>query len=432
MKTKNKILAIGEIAIVLCAVFLMALPAVATDRTTQKAITTASEDDFVLEIYGNANEDDSIDMRDTTYIKLVIFGKKPKTDFADANYDGKVSMLDVGQTKLIILGKEAKLTFIDAAEGVVTVNKPVKRIGAGHSSIVQLLRVLDAADMIVITDTHTPGMGTKFFPEISQLPNFGSVFDPDYEAILSENPDVFLSGSNKEGYEEKLQGVTVISPTTSCLRFETERFVEEVTKLGYVLDKEKEAEEFIDWHIGYLNIIEDRIEKLSADEKPRTYIECCADYYMLGATYAKMFDLIGAINIAADTEGGYVEDEWVVAQDPEIIMQLGGNMWMGYSCGYDEDDPTSISQKTEQIMDRPGWKGITAVKEEKVYIVDMYCVWEVPNFIIGTAYIVKWFHPELFEDLNPEEIHQEYLDRFQRIDYDLDEHGVFVYPPIEI
>jgi iron complex transport system substrate-binding protein len=66
-------------------------------------------------IYGNANEDDVLDMRDVTYIKLVIFGKKPATTFADANYDGKISMLDVGQTKLIILGKEKLLTLIDQA-----------------------------------------------------------------------------------------------------------------------------------------------------------------------------------------------------------------------------------------------------------------------------------------------------------------------------
>ena len=443
MKTKNKILALVEIAIILCSVFLVALPAIAADQTTQKVSATevtktASEDDFTLEIYGNANEDDTIDMRDYTCTARIICWLEDETDLADANYDGRISVADMTQIGLIILGRESELTFVDATGDEVTINKPVKRIAVGHSSIAQLLRVLDATDMIVITDEHTPGMGTKFFPEISQLPNFGSVFDPDYEAILSVNPDVFMASIEsgltppKEEYEEKLQGVTVFSPTTSCLRFETENFIEEVTKLGYVLDKEKEAEEFIDWHTGYLNTIEDRIEKLSADEKPRTYIECCADYYMLGATYAKMFDLIGAINIAADTESGYVGDEWLIAQNPEIIMQLGGNMWMGYSCGYDEDEPTSISQKKKEIMDRPGWEGTTAVKEEEVYIVDMYCVWEVPNFIIGTTYIVKWFHPELFEDLDPEAIHQEYLDRFQRIDYDLDEHGVFAYPPIDI
>ena len=42
--------------------------------------------------------------------------------------------------------------------------------------------------------------------------------------------------------------------------------------------------------------------------------------------------------------------------------------------------------------------------------------------------MAKWFHPELFEDLDPQAIHQEFLTEFQRLDYDLDERGVFVYP----
>lgn len=64
--------------------------------------------DEILDIYGNANEDDAIDWTDVTYIKQVIFGEKPYTGFADANYDGKVSMLDVVQTKLILLGKRER------------------------------------------------------------------------------------------------------------------------------------------------------------------------------------------------------------------------------------------------------------------------------------------------------------------------------------
>ncbi len=42
------------------------------------------------------------------------------------------------------------------------------------------------------------------------------------------------------------------------------------------------------------------------------------------------------------------------------------------------------------------------------------------------------FHPDLFADMDPEAIHQEFLTDFQELDYDLNEHGVFVYPPIEI
>ncbi|MCK4733910.1 MAG: hypothetical protein KAT65_15760, partial [Methanophagales archaeon] len=73
MEKKTKILALFEIAIVLCSVFLVSLSGIglAAGQTMQKAtaseVTTASEDNFVLGVYGNANEDDSIDMRDLTY-----------------------------------------------------------------------------------------------------------------------------------------------------------------------------------------------------------------------------------------------------------------------------------------------------------------------------------------------------------------------------
>ena len=56
-------LALLEIAVVLCSVFLVALPAIAAgpnqemQKVSPNTITTASEDDYVLDIYGNANED---------------------------------------------------------------------------------------------------------------------------------------------------------------------------------------------------------------------------------------------------------------------------------------------------------------------------------------------------------------------------------------
>ena len=129
---KTKTLALVEIAIVLCSVFLVALPAIAADQTMHRAsantIITTSEDDFVLGIYGNANEDDTIDMRDLTYVKLIFFGKKPETELSDAKYDGKINPLDFVQIKLIIVGKEKELTLIDSADRIVTVKKPLKRL----------------------------------------------------------------------------------------------------------------------------------------------------------------------------------------------------------------------------------------------------------------------------------------------------------------
>lgn len=44
------------------------------------------------------------------------------------------------------------------------------------------------------------------------------------------------------------------------------------------------------------------------------------------------------------------------------------------------------------------------------------------------ATMAKWLYPETFAYLNPEEIHQEYIDTFFGIDFDVSEQGVFEYP----
>jgi iron complex transport system substrate-binding protein len=160
MKTKNssfgktflskRRFALVEIIIVLCLVFLVALPGIAAEQSTQEVsaskVTTASEDDYVLGIYGNANEDDTIDMRDLTYVKLIFFGKKPETELADAKYDGKINPLDFIQIKLIIVGKEKELTLVDTLGKAVTVHKPVKRIIVIADTQADVIRVLGAVD----------------------------------------------------------------------------------------------------------------------------------------------------------------------------------------------------------------------------------------------------------------------------------------------
>jgi iron complex transport system substrate-binding protein len=93
-----------------------------------------------LEIYGNANEDDTIDMRDLTYVKLIFFGKKPETELADAKYDGKINPLDFIQIKLIIVGKEKELTLVDSADKIKTVEKPITRIVTYNTNALETMR----------------------------------------------------------------------------------------------------------------------------------------------------------------------------------------------------------------------------------------------------------------------------------------------------
>jgi iron complex transport system substrate-binding protein len=121
----------------------------------------------------------------------------------------------------------------------------------------------------------------------------------------------------------------------------------------------------------------------------------------------------------------YVEVEWLLDQNPDVIIGSEHGL-----CGYETDDISSIKTYYEEIIGLPGFKEeMDAVKNGRVHIIDMSITRGCKN-LVGTAYMAKWFYPNI--PLDPIEIHQNYLGEFcGGLDYDVREHGVFVYPPLE-
>ena len=81
---------------------------------------------------------------------------------------------------------------------------------------------------------------------------------------------------------------------------------------------------------------------------------------------------------------------------------------------------------SDVIETRPGWDNLDAVKNNK------FCVYsnEIalgPDSIVGHAYLAKWFHPELDDNIDPKGIYKEYLECF--IDVEYPEDLIFAYPP---
>ena len=429
MKTKNKILALVEIAVVLCSVFLVTIPV---------PTIAAGQDDDVLGIYGNANLDDCIDMRDYTYTARIICWLEEETDLADANYDGRISVADMTQIGLIILGRESELTLVDSADRTVTVNKPVERIVTASVASTETVKTLKAQDKVVGVVMYVED-DDIFFPELSKLPSVGgwsTDTPPDYEKILELNPDIVIAYSEYTvPFEETLEPAGIAVVRLDFYKPIPEVMLEEIEKLGYILNKREEAEEFIDFYEGYMNTINERVEGLSKEDKPLIYFEAWGDYSTWSKGSGGWGDMLitqaGGINIAADlpSESGYiyeVDPEWLIEQNPEMILRQAYYA----SSGYDEDDPSEVEALRDAIMSRPELAEVTAIKNEDVYVLSWHLVSTARHFVCA-AYMAKWFHPELFEDLDPKALHQEYLTEFQGLDIDLDEKGVFVYPPLE-
>ena len=441
MKAKNKMIALVQIAVVLCSLFLVAIPAIAAQEQNQamrtagvSEVTTASEDDYVLGIYGNANEDDTIDMGDVVYTKLAIFGKKPKTELCDAKYDGRINVLDVIQTKLIILGKEKEITIIDSLDRIVTVKKPIKRAVVAYYTTLETLRAIKVPREIIVGVPSYPNVADweTYFAEYKDKPGLGDMWNPDCEAILNLDPDVvFLTSSARFGSVGHTSDV-LESAGIAVLRFSHsgDGTGETITKLGYIIDKEEEAEEFSNWHEGVVNLVKERVEKIPEEDKPKVYYESQHIWNGFREELARV-GLAGGKNI--HPAGQVIDPEAVIKEDPDIIVKVAwGDDLTGYHL--DAEDTTAIEKIREEVMSRPELQNVGAVKTGRVYVISIYLMCGRTSghggvrSIAQIVYNAKWFHPDLFKDVDPKAIHQEYLTRFQGLDFDLDKKGVFAYP----
>ena len=427
---QNKILASLEIAIVFCLLFFVALPSIA-----------AASEDETLDIYGNANEDDIIDMRDLTFTARMILRLEDETELADANYDGRISVADMTQIGLIILGRESKLTLVDSADRIVTVNKPVERIVWTHYSTCEPIKILGAWDRVVGRDSYP--LSELLFPGITELPVIcgpGYAYDVYYETVFELDPDIFLTAiTPMPGFEDVVatlepEGIPVVALNF----FEPPPMVENTRKLRYVLNTEEEGEEFIAFYEGVINGITEETAGLSEEEKPQVFIKfsgytpealSTGTDELPGVGY--QMAIAGGINIAADLPGpGWVPEvdpEWLTEQNPDIVVAQIWEVHHPGALGYGVDDDSVAEATREKIMAMDVFAGGKAVEEGKIYLYVLELM-PTPRFVVGIAYMAKWFHPTLFSDLDPQDIHQQYLTDFMGIDYDLSEHGVFVYP----
>jgi iron complex transport system substrate-binding protein len=397
------------------------------------SITPVAASDYTLGVFGNANEDDTINMQDVTYTELIILEYRDATELADAKYDGDVDILDMTQIALIILGREKEMTVVDATDRIVTVKKPIERIITPNGDCMPLMRALGAADKIVGVSKYTI-KDTLFYPEFGDYPSVGSVWSPDYEAMLGCNPDAVImyasfSQTKCDAIEDTL---TDANPEIACIRidgYKPSRLVEDTILLGYLLGKRDEAEVWIDFYEGFLNQIYDEVEDIPTDDRTKVYIECWRAYHTAAGNsgWQEKVELAGGYNIFRDLTIDYpdVSEEDVIDRHPDAIIRAAKT-----EGGYDTDDITELSGLADDIMDRTELAHVPAVENGKVYVINNAVFGGTAHFV-GMGYIAKWLYPDRFTDLNPEAAHRQYLTEFQGLDESLVDNGVFVYPQFD-
>ena len=350
--------------------------------------------------------------------------------------EGELELDDVGDAAYVYAYWDGKPRMsTDAADRLITQYRPIERFVATHRGQFDLLRILKVeADRVVGVErqiTHA-GEYSLYFAEYQGKTDVGSFGGSNVETKVGLRPDaILIFGSMVAGYTDVLEsaGITVIY--IRDIRGYSYNVAKTTRDVGYIFGQEDEAEEYIDWHEGLMNLINEKVENIPEEDKPKVYYEMNRKY-RTGGERISQITKTGGKSIFGDELGSNViiNAEEVAKQNPDIIVICGDG-----GSGYWTDDTTQLRGIREELMNREILQNVTAVKTGKVYSMSRYI--SAGGSMCGgrgfihAAYQAKWFNPTYFEDFDPKAIHQEYLTRFQGLDWDLDEHGVYVYHPKE-
>ncbi|MDR2461149.1 MAG: ABC transporter substrate-binding protein [Deltaproteobacteria bacterium] len=308
---------------------------------------------------------------------------------------------------------EETQVVVDSIGRQVTLPKPVTRAVIANGYNLELVNAIGAIDTIVGVDYITFGdidAYGRYFSEDSIIGMDAS--ELNYEKIIELNPQVLILTGNGtwQDAEEKLApfGIKVLVLNA----YYTSEFRENWALAGKVFGKEIEASEYIDYFDEKLAYIQEQLKDVP---KKTLYYE----YKHMGNTtipgdyFYNMVIYAGAQNIFDDAINVEIDPEIVVLRNPEYIVRVGTDNLSGR---YVPPTLEEFQRRKDEIIRRPGWDEIQAVKNDRILLLSHYTQGAASK-LVGTMYIAKFLYPEHLPDLNPEEVFKTWLERFQKFPY---------------
>jgi iron complex transport system substrate-binding protein len=252
------------------------------------------------------------------------------------------------------------------------------------------------------------------------------------------DPDIIFIGYS---YPGKAYGIDAhakaLAPFTNltCVGldfFYPENMTVEMEKLGNILNKQAEAQEYIDW---YNEKVSDIAEAVKGTSMPKLYVEWSSkgnDLSGMGPTSGagQMVKSVNAYNIFAGITEAYPKIDWeyIISKKPDIIIKRQAGSSSAEALGWEaapSQDGVTLEKTVNEIKDRAAASTVPAVKDDKVYVF----YWDFmagPDQIVGLTYLAKVVHPEA--NLDPDSVYSEYL---ERLGLEYPKGRIFYYPPSE-
>ncbi len=316
------------------------------------------------------------------------------------------------------------ITFTDALGQQVRVRVPLRRVVTNNGQVAEIFCALGAAAALVGISDHTLKQNTALLTPLKDRVALGPSTNPSLEKIVDLQPelvivyDIWLSPDQLEG---KLAPLGIPVARLNCYRLDTIR--QEIGILGKLLGKEQQAAAYLQDFEAVLALTTSRLQGLP--RPVRVYAEAYSEHVTSSRRDPnhELFALAGMENIAADlpVPNPRVSPEWVVAANPAVIIKAATASYV--KMGYGADNLAAIQKFHAALLRRPAWEQIEAVRQGRVYLISGE-INSGPRLPIGLLYKAKWCHPERFQDIDPEEVHRQWLRRWHHQEL----RGVYVYP----
>ena len=336
-----------------------------------------------------------------------------------------------------------KIVITDALGRVVTLDEPAQRIACTHYSVSEAIQLAGAWNKVVARDGYLSNV--KFYPGVEDLPVICPARNPmdlNYEEIIAIHPDVLiLPNFGWLGDTDEIIGK--LEPDVHVVFVDTlnpDTFCDTIDIIGKIAGTEDEAGEYIEFYRSIYDPVVSITSDISKEDRPNVFFKAFSDEIDEIKTYGsefpggnELFNAAGVRNVAEDLpiNCADVDEEWLLEQDIDAIAAICWDKKYPETFGYNVSNPSAARIRAEEIKDEISeldvFSNSKAVEDDEIYLLNNEMT-STPRYIITIAYMAKWFHPDLFEDLDPKALHQEYLDRFIPGDYNLSECGLMVYP----
>ncbi len=343
----------------------------------------------------------------------------------------------------------------DIAGRKVSVEKDVQRVILGEGRMMYSIAVLDREEpfkrIVGWKDDliqYDPDAFRKFsdaFPgEADKITNYGSPYSGEFSvesAITQEADLVILDYGNyfsaeESGILERLDKAGIPAVFIDFRERPLQNTVPSLMLLGKVFNREDRAAEFVDYYMQQMRIVTNRVKDIPLEERPLVFIENAAGWFeegdccntFGGANFGKMVDEAGGMNWGSRKFPGFRGEasfEAIISDDPDVIIGTGAN-WAearpsvrAVLLGY-EAEPKAVQTRLTALADRKGFSTMRAVETKRFYSI-YHQFYNSPYHFVALQTFAKWFHPDLFEDVDPIASFEELHDRFLPIDFS----GVF-------